>query len=549
MKLKDAFGNLLKSMYTIDIKFAIGNYEITYNINANKIISVPKRNEKKETDGKKGKRFSVKLHQPQRTTRSATKGIDIYFNSIFSDGTVISHFFTANVANAVKSSLVLNLAKRPESSTAISSIVQPQTSAAAPKSLSSIPPPPPPPFPKSNIKPIQCSSSHLKPKKTFQANVPMKKLNWPEIEPRNISKNGFWAKCQEDKLASQDILAGLAAKFSQKNTAMVEKNSIAHRLITKKFVDLRVISRKSAHAISILLESTLKRVSYEQFKERILRCDTSDAFVLTSDVIQQLIKYLPSPEQMKRLVEIKKNGDELSKPETFVATIGEIDQLVPRLHSIDLKLCLDDVARDIGAKIDIGTAACKELENSKKFGHILEIILLFGNYMNSGLAKSEAFGFDISFLTQLKETKDVDNKHTLLHYIVESIEKKFPELLSFGEEIPHLGQAARISLVRINAEMQQIKTSLENLNMALENIQEPQSSDDKFCEIMGDIAVRYNEKVQALTETKEKMENSYKKLGEYFSFNPERYPIEDLFRDINSFTAMFKQAHNEVQHV
>lgn len=70
-------------MYTIDIKFAIGNYEITYNIKSNKIISVPKKNEKNESDGKRGKRFSVKLHQTQRTTRSATKGtkgIDIYFN-------------------------------------------------------------------------------------------------------------------------------------------------------------------------------------------------------------------------------------------------------------------------------------------------------------------------------------------------------------------------------------------------------------------------------------------------------------------------------------
>lgn len=45
--------------------------------------------------------------------------------------------------------------------------------------------------------------------------------------------------------------------------------------------------------------------------------------------------------------------------------------------------------------------------------------------MNSGLTKNEAFGFDISYLPQLQQTKDIDNKKTLLHFIVETIEKKF----------------------------------------------------------------------------------------------------------------------------
>lgn len=453
-------------------------------------------------------------------------------------------FFAANAAKALQSSLVIDVSKQPEPS-----VVMPQTPAAPPKKSALLLPPPPPPFPKTNTKPIQYLPSHLKPKKSFQSNVLMKKLNWTEINPRNITRNSFWAKCQEDKLASQDILAGLAAKFSQKSVSKFEKNPVIHRLVAKKCVALRVIGQKSAHAISILLRSTLKQVSYEQIKESILLCDTSDKSILSSDVIQQLIKYLPSPEQLKRLVEIKGNGDELSEPESFVATIGQIDQLVPRLHSIDLKLCLDDVTRDIEVMIETGTSACKELENSKKFGQILEIILLFGNYMNSGLAKSEAFGFDISFLPQLHQTKDKDNKKTLLHYIVETIEKKFPELLSFCEEMPHLEQAARISLVRINDDMQQIITSLNNLNIALENIIEPQSSNDKFLEIMGNTSIQYNEKVNALNETKEKMENDYKKLGEYFSFNPGIYPIEDLFRDINSFTTMFKQAHEEVQRL
>ncbi|XP_017774702.1 PREDICTED: protein diaphanous-like [Nicrophorus vespilloides] len=47
--------------------------------------------------------------------------------------------------------------------------------------------------------------------------------------------------------------------------------------------------------------------------------------------------------------------------------------------------------------IGAATAACEEVKRSKKLAKLLEPILLFGNYMNTGTSKSEAFGFEISF--------------------------------------------------------------------------------------------------------------------------------------------------------
>ena len=44
---------------------------------------------------------------------------------------------------------------------------------------------------------------------------------------------------------------------------------------------------------------------------------------------------------------------------------------------------------------------------------------------------------------QLGNTKGVDGKTTLVHYLVETVEKKFPELITFHEELMHVEQAAR----------------------------------------------------------------------------------------------------------
>ena len=111
------------------------------------------------------------------------------------------------------------------------------------------------------------------------------------------------------------------------------------------------------------------------------------------------------------------------------------------------------------------TAACEEVRKSKRFGKLLEIILLIGgsafrllppasclllpasyllppapfpcsskspgNIMNTGSRNAESVGFDISYLPKLSNTKDRDNKSTLLHFLVETVEKNHPELLSF----------------------------------------------------------------------------------------------------------------------
>lgn len=54
------------------------------------------------------------------------------------------------------------------------------------------------------------------------------------------------------------------------------------------------------------------------------------------------------------------------------------------------------MVQDIKPDIVAGTAACEEIRNSKKFSKILELILLLGNYMNSGSKNEAAFGFEIS---------------------------------------------------------------------------------------------------------------------------------------------------------
>lgn len=49
------------------------------------------------------------------------------------------------------------------------------------------------------------------------------------------------------------------------------------------------------------------------------------------------------------------------------------------------------------------TSACEEIRDSKKFARLLELVLMVGNYLNSGTKNAQAVGFEISYLPKVSE--------------------------------------------------------------------------------------------------------------------------------------------------
>lgn len=90
----------------------------------------------------------------------------------------------------------------------------------------------------------------------------------------------------------------------------------------------------------------------------------------------------------------------------------------------------------------------------------------------------------ISF--QLSSIKDVENKSTLLHYLVDIVEKNYPDLITFGDELTHCDRAARVSLDVVQKTLRIMDTSLRNLDVDLTNNCSKQQcgEDDLFSEVM-----------------------------------------------------------------
>ncbi|KAJ8706293.1 hypothetical protein PYW08_010919 [Mythimna loreyi] len=406
------------------------------------------------------------------------------------------------------------------------------------------PRPPPPPGGFMPRMPVPDVLPHgLKPKKKWEVEGPLKRANWKTIVPQKMSEKAFWVTVQEDKLASPDILSGLAQKFSSKPVAKKNEDAVDKVHTLKKVKDLKVLDSKAAQNLSILLGGSLKHMSYEHIRTCVLRCDTT---VLTANVLDLLIQYLPPADQLKKLADLKVNAEELTEAEQFAATVADIKRLVPRLRSLAFREHYAEIISEVKPDIVSGTAACEEVKSSVKFAKILELLLLLGNYMNSGSNNAGAYGFEISFLTKLTATKDLENKQTLLHYLVETIENKFPEVLTFAEEMPHIDRAARVSMENLQKSLKKMENDIKSLEMDLNNSRVQQCPDDLFNETMSSFAIEAREQCDLLHSMFRKMEALYTELAEYYVFDAHKYTLEEFFSDIKTFKDAFVAAHQEV---
>lgn len=386
----------------------------------------------------------------------------------------------------------------------------------------------------------------LAPKKDYKPEVQLKRPNWSKITPRELSEKSFWTQAKEDRFEKDELFAKITLTFSaqtksskgKKEQEVDEKKGPAK----KKAKELKVLDSKTAQNLSIYLGSY--RMPYEEIKNVILEVNEK---VLNEAMVSNLIKQLPEGEQLQRLAEFKDEYNDLAEPEQFGITMCSVPRLRPRLNAILFKLLFNEHVENIKPEIVSVTAACEEVKKSKSFATLLEITLLVGNFMNAGSRNAGAFGFDISFLCKLKDTKSADQKTTLLHFLTETCEQDYPDALLFPDELGHIEKASRVSAETLQKNLDQMKKQISDLQRDIESFPPSNNEKDKFVEKMTIFVKEAQEQCTKLCMMHDNMVSLFQELGQYFVFDPKKVTIEEFFTDLNNFRTMFVQALKENQ--
>ncbi|CAO2593827.1 Protein diaphanous homolog 1 [Lemmus lemmus] len=406
--------------------------------------------------------------------------------------------------------------------------------------------PPPPPFgigiPAAPVLPFG-----LTPKKVYKPEVQLRRPNWSKFVAEDLSQDCFWTKVKEDRFENNELFAKLTLTFSaQTKTSLAKKDQEGgeeKKSVQKKKVrELKVLDSKTSQNLSIFLGSF--RMPYQEIKNVILEVNEA---VLTESMIQNLIKQMPEPEQLRMLSELKDEYDDLAESEQFGVVMGTVPRLRPRLNAILFKLQFSEQVENIKPEIVSVTAACEELRKSESFSSLLEITLLVGNYMNAGSRNAGAFGFNISFLCKLRDTKSTDQKMTLLHFLAELCENDYPDVLKFPDELAHVEKASRVSAENLQKNLDQMKKQIADVERDVENFPAATDEKDKFVEKMTSFVKDAQEQYNKLQMMHSNMETLYKELGDYFVFDPKKLSVEEFFMDLHNFRNMFLQAVKENQ--
>nr|XP_046246873.1 protein diaphanous homolog 3-like isoform X3 [Scatophagus argus]XP_046246882.1 protein diaphanous homolog 3-like isoform X3 [Scatophagus argus] len=422
----------------------------------------------------------------------------------------------------------------------------------------SAPPPPPgvpppfgaPPPPPLGLGGALGSPTHhalpygLRPKKDFKPEISMKRLNWSKIRPQEMSEGCFWVLADEDQFAKPELLSRVALTFCSQRTetkAKKEEEDLEDKKsIKKRIKELKVLDPKIAQNLSIFLGSF--RMPYQEIRRMIVEVDEEQ---LTEPMIQNLVKHLPEQEQLNALAKYKNEYANLSEPEQFGVVMSSVKRLRPRLSHILFLLQFEEQVNNLRPDILAVNAACDEVRKSRPFGHLLELVLLLGNYMNAGSRNAQSYGFDLSSLCKLKDTKSADQKTTLLHFLAQVSEEEYPNVIKFVDDLEHVDRASKVSAENLEKSLRQMERQLLQLERDLETFSSSDDPNDMFFTKMASFSKVAREQYDKLVIMHSNMETLYQSVLEYFAIDPKKTSVEELFTDLSNFRSMFTQALKE----
>lgn len=429
-----------------------------------------------------------------------------------------------------------------------------------------MPPPPPPPPPPGGPPPPPgrppiggvppppgaplCPS--LKRKNIPQPSNPLKSFNWSKLAENKL-EGTVWMEVDDAKvfkiLDLEDIEKTFSAYQRQQDFLMINNSKQKEEedtLTSKKVKELSVIDGRRAQNCNILLSRL--RLSNEEIRRAILTMDEQED--LPKDMLEQLLKFVPEKSDVDLLEEHKHELDRMAKPDRFLYEMSRINHYQHRLQALYFKKKFAERIAELKPKVEALTKASKEILHSKSLKQLLEVVLAFGNYMNKG-QRGNAYGFKVSSLNNIADTKSsIDKNITLLHYLITILEKKYPKVLMFQDDLRSISEAAKVNMTELEKDIGNLRSGLKSVENELEyQKKRPQELGDKFVLVVSQfIAVAsfsFSDVEDSLAEAKDLFLRAVKHFGE----DAGRMQPDEFFGIFDQFLQSFVEAQQENENM
>ncbi|KAG3268760.1 formin like 1 [Ictidomys tridecemlineatus] len=397
-------------------------------------------------------------------------------------------------------------------------------------------PPAPPPPPDALGGPGPETSLGVKAKKPIQTKFRMPLLNWVALKPSQITGTVF-TELNDEKVLQELDMSDFEEQFKTKSQGpsldiSALKGKAAHKAPSKA----TLIEANRAKNLAITLRKG--NLGADRICQAI---ETYDLQALGLDFLELLTRFLPTEYERSLIARFEREQrplEELSEEDRFMLRFSRIPRLPERMSTLTFLGNFPDTAQLLMPQLNAIIAASMSIKSSDKLRQILEIVLAFGNYMNSS-KRGAAYGFRLQSLDVLLEMKSTDRKQTLLHYLVKVIAEKYPQLTGFHSDLHFLDKAGSVSLDSVLGDVRSLQRGLELTQ------REFVRQDD--CLVLKEFLRANSPTMDKLLADSKTAQEAYESVVEYFGENPKTTSPSMFFSLFSRFIKAYKKAEQEVE--
>ncbi|CAG9561668.1 unnamed protein product [Danaus chrysippus] len=395
------------------------------------------------------------------------------------------------------------------------------------------PAPPAPPAPGLMAPPVHTDAMTIKRKVDTKYKLPT--LNWIALKPNQV-RGTIFNELDEERPRRRINFAEFEERFRIGGCGPAREPDDLASFPSKRF--------RRPDTVSLLEHARLRNIAISRRKldtpvEKVIAAihnlDLKQLPLESVEILQRMVPTEAEQKAYKEYVAEKKNVNQLTEEDKFLMQLARVERISAKLAIMSYMGNFFDNIHLITPQIHAIISGSSSVKSSQKLRNVLEIILAFGNYLNSS-KRGPAYGFKLQSLDTLMDTKSTDKRVSLLHYIVATIRQNFPELLSFDAELLYIDKAAQVSLENVVSDVCELERGMEAAR---------RESEARGAHVLRDFVNNAADKLRRLRAETKHAQDSFAACVEYFGEAPRSCDANAFFSLLVRFTRAFKQADAE----
>lgn len=470
-------------------------------------------------------------------------------------------------------------------------------SAPGPPPSSGPPPPPPPPLPAAPPPPppaaLRAAPPPPEPEPSLvqswpQPGAKMRTLNWNKIPAHKVLAGGrknLWRRIAESHSGGAGVpldFAHLEGLFCQQQ--LLQPSSSSHAAgsggngggagsggagsgsdaggrppgsrdpasgRSGDEAPIRILDAQRSLQVGIFLKQLRGQADEALLLEHLSRGGGSGNGVsLGADKLRALQALLPAPESASVLEAalMEREPGQLAPPEAFLAKILRLPDYRLRVESLLLQEELPTVVASLETSMTCLRNAAKEIQECKALHEVLYMILVAGNFLNSGGYAGNAAGFQVMSLLKVSELRSNRPGIGLIHYVAQEADRT--QLLGrSGAEaaLPTLDAASRVSGDQVRTDVSALAERVGKLQADASRLaaRPSHSRDDAFLARTHALIELAQRELERLRRGLRNLEQARTDLAAFFCEDPAGFQLEECFGVIATFWRSFRAADQE----